>query len=96
MKNLRAKIDEIDEEILELLVQRVEIAVKAGAKKRARGEEICDLTRENEILQRIYENSAEKLRQILKNDKKSAQMSKNFTKIYEKIITACRDVQDLA
>ncbi len=49
---LRERIDEIDEEILELLDERVAVAKKIGEIKRERGISITDTEREEEVLER--------------------------------------------
>lgn len=48
----REKIDEIDEEILDLLDERVAVAKKIGEIKRERGISITDNDREKEVLER--------------------------------------------
>lgn len=50
---LREKIDEIDEEILELLDERVAVARKIGEIKREKGISITDAEREEEVLKRV-------------------------------------------
>lgn len=49
---LRERIDEIDEEILELLDERVAVAKKIGEIKRERNILITDAEREEEVLER--------------------------------------------
>ena len=49
---LRERIDEIDEEILELLHERVEVAKRIGEIKRENKISITDTEREEEVLER--------------------------------------------
>jgi chorismate mutase len=48
---LRAAIDELDREILELIAQRVEVVLRVGDYKRERGMKVYDPTREREVLE---------------------------------------------
>lgn len=49
---LRERIDEIDEEILELLDKRAKVAKEIGEIKREKGISITDNEREKEVLKR--------------------------------------------
>lgn len=49
---LRERIDEIDEEILELLDERVDTSKEIGEIKREKGISITDTEREEEVLER--------------------------------------------
>lgn len=49
----RAAIDAIDREILRLLNERAEIALRVGAAKKSVDTSLCDPTRENEVLTRL-------------------------------------------
>lgn len=53
LKELRAQIDAIDDELLALLVRRLEIAREVGALKAARGLPVRDAAREAELLNRM-------------------------------------------
>ena len=55
---LRERIDEIDEEILELLDERVALAKKIGEIKREKRISITDTQREGEVLERAKEYKA--------------------------------------
>lgn len=50
---LRAKIDELDRQIVELLNQRAEVVVEVGKAKRADGTPVYSPDREQEVLQRV-------------------------------------------
>ena len=58
INNPRAEIDQIDGEILRLLNQRAEIALRVGAAKQSVDTSLCDPKRETEVLEKlIKENS---------------------------------------
>ena len=57
ISSLRGKIDEIDEEILNLLKKRVELAGTIGALKREKGLPIRDEAREEEVYARLSERA---------------------------------------
>jgi len=57
---LRKEIDRIDEELIELIQRRLEIAMKIGLLKRERGAPIRDLTREAEVEERWIRLSKER------------------------------------
>ena len=51
----RARIDELDEELVDLINKRLEYAVEIGRIKRAEGLEVRDPQRERDILERLRE-----------------------------------------
>src|SRR5829696_2976414 len=53
INNPRAEIDAIDTEILRLLNQRAEIALRVGAAKTVVDTSFCDPKRESEVLERL-------------------------------------------
>lgn len=53
IKNLRQKIDTLDKDIVKLLAERIKIAEKIGQEKLEQGKEIIDISRENEVLDRV-------------------------------------------
>lgn len=61
MKSLRAKIDRLDEEILSLLLKRIQLVKKIGELKTARDLPVFDPAREQEILSRLKKLSMEKI-----------------------------------
>ncbi len=50
---LRDAIDSLDREILELVAQRVEVVLKVGDYKRARGIRVYDPARERDVLDKL-------------------------------------------
>ena len=51
----RARIDEVDEELVDLINKRLEYAVEIGRIKRAEGLEVRDPQRERDLLQRLQQ-----------------------------------------
>jgi chorismate mutase/prephenate dehydratase len=49
----RARIDELDGELLRLLNERAQIALKVGESKKEAGASLCDHTREREVIERL-------------------------------------------
>lgn len=58
---LRRRIDGIDDEILELLARRLELAQELGEDKRENNEPIYDPRRERDIVQRLWTNNRGRL-----------------------------------
>ncbi len=56
---LRKKVDEIDDQILKALCERVKICKAIGDAKKKQGIPIRDTSRENEVYRRIKEKSAQ-------------------------------------
>ena len=56
---LRKKVDEIDDQILKALCERVKICKAIGDAKKKQGMPIRDSSRENEVYRRIKEKSAQ-------------------------------------
>jgi|YelNatPaOPRAMG01_1025707.scaffolds.fasta_scaffold00478_3 chorismate mutase len=80
--NQRRQIDEIDEEIMRLLGERVRICRSIGLLKRRRGFQIEDVQREKEVLAHVKEK-AERF-----------ELNPELTeRIYRLIIELCRVVQ---
>lgn len=61
IKMLRQKIDDYDDQILDLLIKRFSVSKEIGAIKTANGLEIGDPNREQEILNRLSKNLKGKL-----------------------------------
>ena len=81
LEQLRTKIDEIDEKILELLSKRAEIATQIGHVKLENNLSIKHSDREEEVLSRL-------------KDKNNGPLSGNDVKIiFKDIIKACRNLQ---
>jgi chorismate mutase len=79
---LRKKIDEVDQEILELLSERTRLCIAIGLAKKKQGLPIRDKNRENEIYEDIDKKAAE-----LKLD------SIHIKQIYRRIVDMCTSVQ---
>jgi len=81
LKKLRARIDEIDAEVVKLLKERLSIAKKIGEIKKSLGKQFFDLGREREVIKRVLRyNEGEFPEDTLKV-------------IYSEIIKACRIAQ---
>ncbi|HUT17153.1 MAG TPA: chorismate mutase [Acidobacteriota bacterium] len=79
----RKKIDEIDDQILSALCERVKICKKIGNAKKKHGIPIRDLSRESEIFKSIKE--------------KSARIGLNTVQVelvYREIVNMCSAVQE--
>src|SRR5687767_15333776 len=57
VKNPRAEIDSIDNEILKLLSRRAAIALEVGAAKSSADASLCDPARESEVISRLIEQN---------------------------------------
>src|SRR6266550_7690516 len=53
IEDWRARINELDRELLRLLNERARIALKVGESKREAGVSLCDHTREREVIERM-------------------------------------------
>ena len=83
LKQLRLKIDEVDEQILQFLVRRGKICQAIGAAKKAKGLPIRDANREAEIFKRVREKAA-----------KSALDPVQVEAVYREIVNMCSSVQE--
>jgi len=84
IRQLRKRIDEVDEEILRSLGKRMEICRSIGLVKKKHGIPTQDLPRENDVYTRMRE--------------KAAQLSldpSQVEEIYRQIVNMCSAVQDL-
>lgn len=61
LSGLRARIDAVDDDLVELLVERWTLAAEAGATKRTAGLPVRDAAREAEILARVRARAAGRL-----------------------------------
>jgi len=59
IQQLRKRIDEIDDQILKGLCERVKICRAIGDAKKKQGVAVRDVARENEVYKRIKEKSAQ-------------------------------------
>lgn len=60
LQDLRKKVDEIDQKLIDLVSQRLGLAEDIFTKKKKSGKEILDRTREREIIQKTRKNAREK------------------------------------
>lgn len=61
LKNLRDEIDDIDSEIMDLFVKRMNISKQVAEEKKASGTPILNTTREKEVLAKISDKAGESL-----------------------------------
>jgi len=59
IKQLREKVDQIDEQILNALSERAKICSAIGLVKKKNGMQVRDISRENEIYKRVKEKAVE-------------------------------------
>ena len=83
LENLRAKIDELDLQILDLLNRRMTLSLAIGRLKAAENQNAMDSVREQEILRRLKAHSAGP---ILARDSRSC-LSGNLFRITSPAIT---------
>jgi chorismate mutase len=83
IKQLRKKIDEVDEQILQSLSERVEICRSIGLVKEKNGLPIQDFPRENDVYAHIREKAAD-----------LGLGSSYVEAIYRQIVSMCSAVQD--
>ena len=80
---LRQKVDEIDDQILMALCERVKVCKAIGDAKKKQGKPVRDASRENEVYKRIRE--------------KGAQLGLNSSQVeavYREIVNMCSAVQE--
>src|SRR5216684_7691228 len=80
----RARIDELDGELLRLLNERARIALKVGESKKEAGASLCDHTREREVVERMSEANEGPLD------------DRAIVELYRAIIHESRRIQNLA
>ena len=59
IQQLRKKVDEVDEQILNALSERAKICRAIGLVKKKKGMQIRDTSRENEVYKRVKEKAVE-------------------------------------
>lgn len=79
LKNYREAIDQIDDEIIELIDQRLELVKKIGTYKKENKLTILDGKRENEILEKIKTMNVENSEKIIE--------------IYQQIMNTSKEIQ---
>ena len=83
LKQLRKKVDSVDEQLLQLLSQRVQICRSIGSTKKAQGLPVQDARREQEVYQQVKA--------------KASQLGLNPAQIeavYREIVNMCSAVQE--
>ena len=83
LKQLRKRIDEVDELILKALSERVKICKAIGSAKKAQGVPIKDSDREKEVFKRAREKAAD-----LGLNPRQVQA------VYREIVNMCSSVQE--
>ena len=66
LKEIRGKIDSIDDEILALYLKRMELSKEVGLYKAENGVNLTDNKREREIVYRLTQNCSEDMRLYVK------------------------------
>ncbi|WP_289163240.1 prephenate dehydratase [uncultured Parasutterella sp.] len=84
LKPLRAQIDEIDAQIVELLNRRAEVVKKVGAVKGSANAPVYRPDREAEVLRKVWAQS------------KGAMTEKGISSIFKEIMSACRALEHKA
>jgi chorismate mutase/prephenate dehydratase len=84
LPDVRARIDAIDTEILNLLARRVECALEIGEIKKSLNKPFFDPSREREIFKRLLQRNGEIGSKLT---------DKNISVIYREIISACRNAE---
>ena len=83
LKELRRKIDRVDEQILLLLSERAKICRDTGAAKKKQGTPIRDADRENQVYQQIKAKAA-----------RLGLDSIQVEAVYREIVNMCSSVQE--
>jgi len=81
LEELRRRIDEIDQQILQLLAKRGNLALEVGQKKRERGEDAYAPDRERQILAAIQQANQGPLDKV------------SLKAIFNEIVSACRSLE---
>ena len=83
IQKFRKQIDQIDDQILNALGERVKICRAIGAAKKKRGLAVKDTSRENEVFRRLKEKSV-----------KFGLDSGQVEAVYREIVNMCSSVQE--
>lgn len=83
ISKLRKKVDEIDDQILTALCERVKVCKAIGEAKKKQGKPIRDSSRETEVFKRIQEKSAE-----------FGLSPVQIERVYHEIVNMCSAVQE--
>jgi chorismate mutase len=83
IQQLRKKVDQVDEQILNALSERAKICRDIGLIKKKKGLQIRDTARENEVYERVKEKAV----QFHLN-------SRQVESVYREIVNMCSGVQE--
>lgn len=83
LHELRRRIDEIDDQILNALCERAKVCKAVGAAKKRRGKPVRDLSRENELFKRIAVKGVE-----------FGLDASQLKSVYREIVNMCSSVQE--
>ena len=78
---IRKEIDRLDDELLGVLIKRLELGNEIGEVKRAIGKAVIDEAREKEIFQRLIKNAGSKMAE------------EDVIEIFSKILEISRKIQ---
>jgi chorismate mutase len=84
IKQLRKRIDAVDEQIMQALSERVKICKAIGSAKKEQGLPTRDVHRENEVYQRVKQKAP-----------KLALDPRQTESVYREIVNMCSSVQEL-
>jgi len=79
----RKEVDQVDELILKALTERVKICMAIGLVKKKRGMPVRDVSRENDVYEKVKEKSA-----------KLGLDSQKVEELYREIVNICSAVQE--
>ncbi len=82
LERLRQQIDALDEQLVDLIIRRIQTARDIGRQKRETGQDITDQQREDRILHRLKEQVGDRL------------SMDQLKQMYSVIFQLCRDVQE--
>lgn len=84
LEQLRSEIDDIDSRILELIKNRIMIALQMGDLKKEQGRVVRDTARETQVLERIEALNSQSEPRIAEEDLRT---------LYSHLMTICLNVQ---
>jgi chorismate mutase len=83
IQQLRKKVDQVDEQILNALLERTKICLAIGLAKKKKGVPVRDTARENEVYQRVKKRAVESHLDPLQVEA-----------VYREIVNMCSAVQE--
>ena len=83
LHELRRRIDEIDDQILNALCERAKVCKAIGVDKKKKGKPVRDLSRENELFKRIAAKGVE-----------FSLDASQLKAVYREIVNMCSSVQE--